>query len=150
VTINLSVKISLLMDNRAKPGFLSEHGFSAWIEYEDQKILFDTGGSDALTENAQRMGIDLSTTDYLVLSHGHYDHTGYVAELLTLHPHIHVLMHPKATQQRYSIHPGIGPRDISMPPEARSALLAHSAERITATGKPHELLPGIGSTGAIA
>lgn len=138
------------MNNRAKPGFLSEHGFSAWVECGDQRILFDAGGSDALVHNAERLAINLATTTHLVLSHGHYDHTGYVAELLAQHPHIHVLMHPKATEQRYSIHPDIGPRDISMPPEARSAIQAHDAKLITATGKPHKLQPCLGSTGAIA
>ncbi|VGO19948.1 MBL fold metallo-hydrolase [Pontiella sulfatireligans] len=149
MTTSPAVKISILMDNRAKPGFLSEHGFAVWIESGNQKLLFDAGGSDALTHNAERMGIDLSAANYLVLSHGHYDHTGYVAELLNQHPHVKVLMHPKATQQRYSIHPGKGPKDISMPSEAASVLQAHPSDQKTVTEEPHELWPWLGSSGAI-
>lgn len=66
---NPAVKKRIRMDNRAKAGCLSEHDFSVWIESKNQKIYFDAGGSDALTNNAERMSIDLSITDYLVLSH---------------------------------------------------------------------------------
>jgi len=149
VTTNQAVKISILMDNRAKPGFLSEHGFSVWIESNNQKVLFDTGTSDALSGNAENMGINLLSANQLVLSHGHYDHTGYVAGLLHQNPQIKVLMHPKATQKRYSIHPEAGPKDISMPPEARDAPEAHASDLKTVTEKPHQLESWLGSSGTI-
>lgn len=146
---NRSLKITILMDNQAKPGFLSEHGFSVWIESDGQKILFDSGSSDALTHNAAKMGIDLSEADQLVLSHGHYDHTGYVAELLHINPQLKVVMHPATTRQRFSIHPNVGPRDISMSLEARSALDAHATACKTITEKSCELGNGVGSSGSI-
>src|SRR5450756_222106 len=46
-------------------------------ETQSYSILFDTGISpEGIVENAKRMGLDLSEIDYIVLSHGHYDHFG--------------------------------------------------------------------------
>ncbi len=72
------MKITILVDNTAlfDRMFVAEHGFSAFIEVEGKKILFDTGYSDAVLKNAGKMKIDLLNLDYIVLSHGHFDHTG--------------------------------------------------------------------------
>ncbi|KQC04606.1 MAG: hypothetical protein APR53_09930 [Methanoculleus sp. SDB] len=64
--------------------FRAEPGFSLWIEENDARILFDTGYSDVFIGNACRMGIPLQDTDYLVLSHGHIDHTGGMSPFLHL------------------------------------------------------------------
>lgn len=71
------MKITVLMDNNALISryFVSEPGFSLFIECEDIKILFDTGCTDAFIQNANRMRLNLLDIDYLVLSHGHLDHT---------------------------------------------------------------------------
>lgn len=53
-----------------------EHGLSLYIETEKHRILMDTGASDKTWENAGRLGVDLSDIDIVVLSHGHYDHSG--------------------------------------------------------------------------
>ena len=46
-------------------------------------ILFDTGiSADGVVENAKRMGLDLSEVEYVVLSHGHYDHFGGLVSAL--------------------------------------------------------------------
>ena len=65
--------------------FIEEYsGFSVYIEFKGKKILFDTSndkkGKDIL-KNAKKLNIDLfNKLDYIVLSHGHYDHTnGLVA-----------------------------------------------------------------------
>src|SRR4030042_6028509 len=60
---------------------LAEHGFSMLIRVlcgrKKVSILFDTGiSSDGVVENAKRMGLDLIEVEYIVLSHGHYDHFG--------------------------------------------------------------------------
>jgi len=71
------MKITLLCENEVcSMHWLAEWGFSAFIEYGDQKILFDTGQSDVYRHNAARAGIDLETVDTLALSHFHFDHTG--------------------------------------------------------------------------
>lgn len=74
------MKISILCENqtshkRAKT-CLSEWGFSAFIETQNTKILFDTGHTNVYIRNAQSMDIDLNTANYVVLSHYHWDHVG--------------------------------------------------------------------------
>ena len=77
------VRITVLVENTAEsPGLLAEHGLSLWIETGSQCILFDTGQGGALVNNADRLGISLSRVDTIILSHGHYDHTGGLADAL--------------------------------------------------------------------
>ncbi len=78
------MKTTILVDNTAlfDRMFVAEHGFSTFIEAEGKRILFDTGYSGAFLQNAQKMQIDLFDLDYIVLSHGHFDHTGGLWHLI--------------------------------------------------------------------
>jgi 7,8-dihydropterin-6-yl-methyl-4-(beta-D-ribofuranosyl)aminobenzene 5'-phosphate synthase len=93
----VDLRITILCENTAVPsGFIGEHGFSALIERGKKKILFDTGQGLGLKHNAELLGVDLSGINEVILSHGHYDHTGGLKDLLhetggariTAHPHI--------------------------------------------------------------
>lgn len=71
------MRIITLIENLVyKQGLVAEHGLSLYIETDKQKILFDTGQSGAFVQNAQKLNINIGNIDSLVLSHGHYDHTG--------------------------------------------------------------------------
>ena len=71
------MKVSILADDIVnKRNLLAEHGLSLYIEYNGINILFDTGQSSVYCHNAAIMGIDLQSTDCIILSHGHYDHCG--------------------------------------------------------------------------
>ena len=71
------MKITVLIDNRCHcADLVSEHGLSLLVETSAHKILVDTGLSGKAFDNAEKLGIDIQTVDYLVLSHGHIDHTG--------------------------------------------------------------------------
>jgi 7,8-dihydropterin-6-yl-methyl-4-(beta-D-ribofuranosyl)aminobenzene 5'-phosphate synthase len=66
---------------------LAEHGFSMLIriltEGKSHSILFDAGNSpNGVVENSTRMGLDLSEIESIVLSHGHYDHSGGLLSVL--------------------------------------------------------------------
>ncbi|MCI8845747.1 MAG: MBL fold metallo-hydrolase [Lachnospiraceae bacterium] len=71
------MKITALLENKTnREDMLTEHGLSLYIETEKHKILFDMGQSDLFAKNAAALGINLSSVDIAVLSHGHYDHGG--------------------------------------------------------------------------
>lgn len=72
------MKITVLVDNNTivNEYFLGEPGFSLLIEIAGKKILFDTGYSDVVIKNAEKLNINLYDIDCLVLSHGHDDHSG--------------------------------------------------------------------------
>lgn len=71
------MKIITLIENLTyKQGLVAEHGLSLYIESPDKKVLFDTGQSGLFLQNAKKLGINLEDIDIVILSHGHYDHTG--------------------------------------------------------------------------
>lgn len=75
--------LTVLVDNTSVtvPDLSGEAGLSFLIETAGTKILFDTGLSGLFLANAEKMGLGLRDLDYLVLSHGHIDHTGGLAAL---------------------------------------------------------------------
>jgi len=68
------MKISILTDNFAGPGFLAEHGLSYLVQHNDFKFLFDTGSTDVFIKNAVKMNLSIDDIDTVILSHGHWDH----------------------------------------------------------------------------
>ena len=76
--------LTILVDNNTITDkyFLGEPALSIFIETKDIKILFDTGYSDVFLKNAAQLGKDIKNIDYIVLSHGHNDHTGGLQYLL--------------------------------------------------------------------
>jgi 7,8-dihydropterin-6-yl-methyl-4-(beta-D-ribofuranosyl)aminobenzene 5'-phosphate synthase len=77
------LRVTVLADNCvAAPDLLAEHGLSMLIEADDWRILFDTGQGEVLRPNADALGVSLCPLDAVVLSYGHYDHTGGLAGLL--------------------------------------------------------------------
>lgn len=69
-----SLRLISLVDNVAGYECNAEFGFSMVIDNGDGQILFDTGKSSLYLENAEKLGIDISRINKVVLSHGHYDH----------------------------------------------------------------------------
>ena len=68
--------LTLVEDTAISKEFNSEHGLSLYIEANQKKILFDVGASGLFLENARKLGVDIAAVDYLIISHGHYDHGG--------------------------------------------------------------------------
>ncbi len=79
----MGLRITTLVENSLGEhlALKNEHGLSFYIEKDSHKILFDTGQSDAFMYNATQLKIDLSDLEYVVLSHGHYDHSGGLVDL---------------------------------------------------------------------
>jgi len=71
------MRITVLAENTTQDNRLTaEHGLSLYIEANGRRIIFDFGQTEAFADNAATLGIDLSTVDLGILSHGHYDHSG--------------------------------------------------------------------------
>ena len=91
------VKITTLVDNYALlgSGFWGERGLSFLIDADGEKILFDTGQtSEVMGHNLDILGEDLDDLKYVVLSHGHYDHTGGLKEIAKRTEKPTVFAHP--------------------------------------------------------
>ena len=96
------VKIITLMENtQGEEGCAFEHGLSLYIETEKHKILADTGATGAFAENAEKLGVNLSSVDMVVLSHGHYDHSGGILTFTEKNRHARIYMQQKATGDFY-------------------------------------------------
>lgn len=97
------MKIYTLMENTpVSPDFLAEHGLSMYIETDKFKILFDTGQSTNFITNAQKLGVDLTEIDFVILSHGHYDHGGGLAEFLNINSTAPIYMQKTAFEDYYA------------------------------------------------
>lgn len=145
-------KLTVISNNKALTGFSEEHGFSMLIKFDNSKILFDTGNGVAFRNNISTLGIDISTIDSLVLSHGHYDHGGNIDFVYQLSPSIKIFHHPLVIKKRFSIHKDRDPmvRMIGLSPENRAILTNTSTDSVTfAVMEPTQVVDGIFMTGEI-
>jgi 7,8-dihydropterin-6-yl-methyl-4-(beta-D-ribofuranosyl)aminobenzene 5'-phosphate synthase len=140
--------ITLIVDNKADPNLAAEHGLAIWIDTTDHRILFDTGQGPALAANANKLEIALEQADTIVLSHGHYDHTGGVHHVLRCNPAVELFCHPGAIQPRYSVRNG-STRAIHMPGETMAALDRLPSHRMHWVSEPMKISEAIGLTGPI-
>jgi len=100
----MEIRITTLSENTANSGFLAEWGLSILVEVDGTRILLDTGASFSAVHNAQLLGIDLSTVDRIVLSHGHHDHTGGLREVLRRRGEVEVIGHSDMWAVKYTRH----------------------------------------------
>ena len=97
------VKVTVLCENvQGCDGACAEHGLSLFIEANGNRILFDMGQSGLFAKNAAFLGIDLSTVDAAVLSHGHYDHGGGIRTFLAINKSAPIYVHPLVFGEYYS------------------------------------------------
>ena len=81
---NDELRITTLIENMPdeEGKLLAEHGLSLHIEFDGKRILFDTGQTGDFVKNADLLGINLKCLDDIIISHGHYDHSGGVTTVL--------------------------------------------------------------------
>ncbi len=97
------MRLTILCENSvAHPfGLLGEHGFACYLETPSGNYLFDTGQGQTLVPNARRLGKDLAAIEALLISHGHYDHTGGLPAVLEIRGSLDVYGHPEMFSVRY-------------------------------------------------
>jgi 7,8-dihydropterin-6-yl-methyl-4-(beta-D-ribofuranosyl)aminobenzene 5'-phosphate synthase len=90
----MSIQITTLIENSPGEhhGLKAEHGLSFHIAIGAHRILFDTGQSGAFIENAAQLRVDLQQLTHVVLSHGHYDHSGGLQDLAALTTDFELIM----------------------------------------------------------
>jgi 7,8-dihydropterin-6-yl-methyl-4-(beta-D-ribofuranosyl)aminobenzene 5'-phosphate synthase len=100
--LDVEMKWTVLSDNRSCDDSLeTEHGLSILLETGNHRILLDTGASDVFIRNAEKTGIDLSTVDYVFISHGHSDHAGGLKHLTNINDEAKVIVSPYAINGKY-------------------------------------------------
>jgi 7,8-dihydropterin-6-yl-methyl-4-(beta-D-ribofuranosyl)aminobenzene 5'-phosphate synthase len=101
----MDIRITILCENTVNGplAVLGEHGYAAFIETESGNYLFDTGQGFTILQNAHCLNKDLSSIKGIFLSHGHYDHTGGLASVLTLNNSVKVYAHPDIFSQKYAL-----------------------------------------------
>ena len=106
------MKIVTLMENTAVDSALhTEPALSMYVEANGKKILFDAGMTDNFAENAQKLGVDLSQVDLVVLSHGHDDHGGGLPKFLEQNQNAPVYINRHAFRPFYARQT----KDLSLP-----------------------------------
>lgn len=138
---------TLVEDTAGGRGLLAEHGLSFWIEMGARKILFDTGQGLVLTGNARQLGIHLEQAEAVIISHGHYDHTGGLSETLRLARQARVYAHPAALMPKYARNTDGSIREIGIP-LLNEEKIREQADLIL-TEKPVEIGEGFFLTGPV-
>jgi 7,8-dihydropterin-6-yl-methyl-4-(beta-D-ribofuranosyl)aminobenzene 5'-phosphate synthase len=118
-----SLRLTVLVENTSPGGgLIAEHGLALLLETERGTVLFDTGATPAvLAANAATLGIDLARVTAVVLSHGHYDHTGGLPAILAAAPSARVYYHWNSMADRWS-RQWWAKKPIGMPAESCRAL----------------------------
>ena len=101
----MKTRITILSENLVgKLVGSGEHGFSAFIETDRGNYLFDTGSGHSIVPNSLILNKDLRSIQKIFLSHGHFDHTGGLPEVLKMKGKVDVHAHPNVFSDRIAVH----------------------------------------------
>jgi 7,8-dihydropterin-6-yl-methyl-4-(beta-D-ribofuranosyl)aminobenzene 5'-phosphate synthase len=145
----MAVTITVLSENTAGMGdYLAEWGLCLLVETDATSVLYDCGASITAVHNADTLGVDLSGVERIVLSHGHFDHTGGLRSVLArMHHGIEVIAHPDVWGAKYVRRPGYPERYIGIPhvPE----VLESAGAEFHLTREPVALSDDVSTTGEV-
>ena len=145
----MEFKITTLCENTTPMSMflLGEHGLSMLIENGNDKILFDTGQTNTLIHNSRFLGIDLTKINKVVLSHGHFDHTGGLFELLKINKNIEIYAHPDIFYPpKYVIRRG---NEIYIGPPVKKEELEKEGIKVNLSKEPMKINDYIMTTGEV-
>ena len=94
--------INLIENTEGIGGCAYAHGLSFYVETEKHKLLLDLGPSEETLQNAAALCIDLSAVDTVILSHGHYDHSGAIIPFMQVNNKALIYMQESATADYFA------------------------------------------------
>lgn len=153
------VKVTALIDSvtHYEGPILAENGLSLFIEIKSKdsaiRILMDTGiTGNSLIKNAKELGVNLSQVDAIVISHGHYDHTGGLLKVLKeINRKVPVIAHPEAFMPKFGILPSLGmPKLMYTGPQFSKREVEDAGGVFVLSRKPVPIIDDVLTTGEIA
>ena len=94
--------VTLVENTCGREGCTAEHGLSVYVETDRHRLLADAGQTNAVLKNAAVLGIDLSLVDTVILSHGHYDHSGGILPFSAVNDSAAVYMQESAALPHFN------------------------------------------------
>lgn len=141
--------VTTLVENSVSGrGLMAEHGLAFHLQAGQHSLLFDTGQTGLVAENARKLGVALEEVEAIGLSHGHNDHTGGLNAVRASAPRARLFIHPAGVAPKFAANPDGTGRSICMD-EAAAAGIRSAGQGVVWTSKPSEVLDGIFVTGEI-
>ncbi|MGE5415589.1 MAG: MBL fold metallo-hydrolase [Acidobacteriota bacterium] len=142
----MNAEITILVENTAPvPGMCGEYGFGILVKVDGKGILFDTGLNDSVVRNANFLGIKPSDIDAIVISHGHFDHTGGLINALKFLGPRDIFLHPEALKPKFA---GRGPNRWAIGVPGLNEIEAIGGKWVFNTG-PVTIFPGVMLSGPV-
>lgn len=94
--------INLIENTEGPSGCAYAHGLSFYVETKKHRMLLDLGPSGETLQNAQILGINLKKVDTVILSHGHYDHSGGILPFAGINDQALIYMQETAVGDYFS------------------------------------------------
>ncbi len=111
-----TLRLTILCDDVvSRAGLESDHGLAVLIERPDCRVLLDAASGERVVRNARALGVALTPLDAIVLSHGHYDHTGGLEAVLREAAPVQVVAHPEVFKRTFACRPDGTQRYIGAP-----------------------------------
>jgi len=151
------LKITTLADNLVQSSIfqLGQWGLSFFLEMrdakgEERKILLDTSANkEAFLHNVKKLEIDLGTIDCMVLSHGHFDHTAAIVEVVKASGGVPVYAHPYCFNSRAFVNKKGTRMEIGVPKGQGIAEIEAAGGKVVLSRDPVEVVPGFWTTGEV-
>lgn len=98
----MQVSVRILVENTTPvPNLIGEYGFACLVTVDGRRLLFDTGSNQALFHNCKALGIKLEEIEEVMISHGHFDHTGALLPLLEQYGEKKIYAHSRFLLPRF-------------------------------------------------